>query len=120
MKRSKVKQVLGPDKARCLETQPMEALTDLDYGRYLVITASASIYVLEIGPGSSSLVRSSGDIETSEWERVPLRRDNETVPLLGIVQLQLGSRAIFHVDVRGDGVETVRTTTPVWAIRRLA
>lgn len=120
MKRSESNRVSTPDNARGFDTQPMEALTDLDYGRYLVITASASTYVLEIGPESSSLVRFSGEVKTKEWERAPMRMDNEIVPLLGIVHLQLGTRAIFHIDVRGDGVETVRTTTPVSTIRRLA
>lgn len=114
------KQVLGRGMARCVGSLPVEAITDLDYGRYLVVTASTSICVLDIGPQSSSLVRFPEYGSANDWEGVPLRGDNETVPLLGIVHLQLGARAVFRIDVRGDGVETTRTTTPVCAIRRLA
>jgi hypothetical protein len=109
-----------PVSARSIEAELVEAVTDLDYGDYLVITASASAYVLVIGPESSSLVRSFQCQTLGEWEAVPLRRDGETVPLLGIIQLQLGSRAVFRIDLLGDGIETTRTTTPVCAIRRLA
>jgi hypothetical protein len=97
----------------------VEALTDIDYGRYLVITASASIYVLDIGPESSSVGRSFQAEIVTDWTAAPLRRDEETVPLLGIIQLQLGQPAVFRIDVRGDGIETTRTTTPVRVIRRL-
>lgn len=119
-KPSQSRQALGPGSARCIDSPPVEAVTDLDYGRYLVITASASVYVIVVGPESSSLVRSFQSQTVGEWEAVPLRQEGETVPLLGIIQLQLGRRAVFRIDVLGDGIETTRTTTPVSAIRRLA
>lgn len=109
-----------PVSARSIDAEPVGAVTDLDFGRYLVLTASASAYVLVVGPDCSSLVRFSCRQTLGEWESAPLRRDGGTVPLLGIIQLQLGCRAIFRIDVRGDGIETTRTTTPVCAIRRLA
>jgi hypothetical protein len=109
-----------PVRAQRIDPGLVEAVTDLDFGRYSVTTASASAYVLDIGPESSSLVRSSRCQTLGEWEAVPLRRDGETVPLLGIIQLQLGRPAIFRLDIRGDGIETTRTTTSVCAIRRLA
>lgn len=110
---------LGAGSARCLHSLAVEAVTDLDFGRYVVITASASVYVLVVGPESSSLVRSVQSQAVGESETVPLRRDEETVPLLGIIQLQLGCPAVFRIDVLGHGIETTRTTTPVTAIRRL-
>jgi hypothetical protein len=103
-----------------IDAKSVEAVTDLDYGRYLVVTSSGSVYVLIVGPELSSLVRFSQCPTVGEWEAVPLRRDGETVPLLGIIELQLGRRAVFRIDVRGDGIETTRTTTPVSAMRRLA
>lgn len=119
-KHSQSKNAKGPVSAQRIDPGLVEAVTDLDFGRYSVVTASASAYVLDIGPESSSLVRSSRCQMVGEWGEVPLRRDGETVPLLGIIQLQLGRRAIFRIDVRGDGIDTTRTTTPVCAIRRLA
>jgi hypothetical protein len=109
-----------PSSARCVHAEPVEAVTDLDYGTYLVTTASAPAYVLGIGTESSSLVHSSQYKTVAEWESVPLPRDAETVPLLGNIKLQLGRRAIFRLDVRDEGNETTRTTTPVCVIRRLA
>lgn len=108
-----------PGGARCIDSGLVEAVTDLDYGRYLVITVSASEYVLDVGPQASSLIRSFQRQTKREWEAVPLRRDGEIVALLGIIQLQIGRPAVFRIDVRGDGIETTRTTTPVCDIRRL-
>jgi len=108
-----------PATAQGIYPGPVEAVTDLDFGRYSVVTASDSTYVLDISPGSSSLIRSPRCHAVGELEAVPLRRDGETVPLLGIIQLQLGRRASFRIDVRSDGIETTRTTTTVRAIERL-
>lgn len=119
-KSSQSKNPKRPVSAQSAAPGAVEVVTSLDGGRYLVTTASASVYVLDIGPESSSLVRSSQHQTLGEWEAVPLRRDGEAVPVLGVIQLQIGRRAIFRLDIRGDGVETTRTTTPVLAIRRLA
>jgi hypothetical protein len=108
-----------PVSAQCIDSVPAEAVTDLDYGRYLVISASASVCVLDVGPESSSLVRSPQPPTVREREAVPLRRDGETLPLLGTIQLQLRRRAVFRIDVRGDGIETTTMTTPLCVIRRL-
>lgn len=43
-----------------------------------------------------------------------LRKDDEAHPLLEILQPPVVGRSmILLIDVRGDGVATVRTTTPV-------
>lgn len=119
-KPSQYKNAKTPANARCINSALVEAVIDLDYGGYLVTTASASACVLDIGPESSSLGRSSQCETAGEWETVPSRRDGETVTLLGNIQLQLGRRAIFRLDVRDDGNETTRMTAPVCVIRRLA
>lgn len=108
-----------PVSAQCINSGLVEAVTDLDCGRYLVITASASEYVLEVGLHSSSLTRSIHWHTVREWEAVPLRRHGEIVALLGITQLQPGRPGVFRIGVRGDGIETTRTTTSVCVIRRL-
>jgi hypothetical protein len=118
-KPSQYKNAKRPVSARCINSGLVEAVTDLDYGRYLVITASASEYVLDVGPHSSSPTRSFQWQTAREWEAIPLRRDGEMVALLGILQLQLGRPAVFRIDIRGDGIETTRTTTSVCVIRRL-
>jgi len=118
-KPSQSKNAKRPASARCIDSGLEEVVTDLDFGRYLVITASASEYVLDVGPHSSSLTRSLEWQTVRDWEAVPLRRDGETVALLGIIQLQLGRPGVFRIDVRGDGIETTRMTTSVCDIRRL-
>jgi hypothetical protein len=108
-----------PLRDRGINTGRAEAVTALDPGLYRVISASAAEYILNIGPLSSSLARFPHCQIMGEREAVPLRRDGESMPLLEIIQLQIGRPAVFRIDVRGDGVETIRTTTPVCAIRRL-
>lgn len=119
MTKPQCKNAQRPANAPCISSGLVVAVTDFDFGRYLVITASDSEYVLDIGPESSSLTRSPQRPNVREREAAPLRRDGETLPLLGIIQLQLGRRAVFRIDVRGDGIETTRTTTSVCVIKRL-
>jgi hypothetical protein len=109
-------------RARSIDGDSVHAVIDLDYGRYLVVSASGSAHFLGVGSESSSVVRSSHEPAAErEWEAVPLRRDGEAVPLLGIIELQLGRRAVLRIDVRGDGIETTRTTTtPAKTLRRAA
>lgn len=46
-------------------------------------------------------------------EASTLRRDGDQIPLLEMYQLEIGKPMIMLLDVRGDGVSTVRTTTYV-------
>ncbi|MDQ0259547.1 hypothetical protein [Sinomonas atrocyanea] len=95
-------------------------VTDLDFGQYVVVTESASVYILDIGgPESSTLNRMPAGGPVGDYDAAVLRRDGETVPLLGILRLEMGLPAVFLIDVRGDGVPTVRGTTPVAGIERL-
>jgi hypothetical protein len=42
-----------------------------------------------------------------------LRRDYESIPLLDLISCELGSRMQLLLDIRGDGIATLRTTTIV-------
>lgn len=99
-------------------------LTDGDAGLWQVTTASGSIYLLDLAAGRSAMTRlPARTYPLGDYARIPvadLRRDGETVPLLSIGQLQLGQPGALLIDVRGDGVATVRNTTPVISIERLA
>ena len=112
-------------RGRCIPASPVEEVTNLDFGRYVVVTGSLSTYVVEVDAEHSTLVRTPahgampGLQSTAVWESVTMRRDKEFVPLLDIIRLRVGHRAIFRIDVRRDGVETTRTTTPVSAINKL-
>lgn len=109
----------GLEQERSLAGAAPLVVTDLDFGRYAVATESASSYLLDVGPESSTLNRAPAGVPIGDYESAALRKDGETVPLLAIVRLELGHPAVFLIDVRGDGIPTVRGTTPVIVIERL-
>ncbi|MFD1210746.1 hypothetical protein ACFQ36_01660 [Arthrobacter sp. GCM10027362] len=100
-----------------------DRLTDRDEGFWQVTTASGTVYLLNLTPGRRTLTRlPARDQATADYARIPvadLRRDGETLPLLSIGRLQLGHPGTLVIDVRRDGIPTLRNTTPVVAIVRL-
>ena len=48
-----------------------------------------------------------------------LRRDGEAISILKIVEMQVGRRGLMWLDVRLDGIPTLRGTTEVLSITRL-
>jgi hypothetical protein len=48
-----------------------------------------------------------------------LRRDHESVPLLALMSCAVGHPMRMMIDVRHDGVGTLRTTTIVRRLRQL-
>lgn len=102
----------------------MDALTNHSRGIFEVRTASGSLYKLALSDdGQASLVRVARDqMPTDEFIDLPasdLRKDGEHIPILGIDKLAVGQRGTLWLDIRGDGVETLRDTTPVVSISRL-
>lgn len=95
----------------------------LALGTYLITTATGSAYDLAIGNGGSTLTRHPRefDVHPSVDGLVPsdLRRDSEALTVEQIVHLEVGSPAVFILDLRRDGVSTIRTTSPVLAIERI-
>lgn len=53
------------------------------------------------------------------WLRYDLRRDGDPIPLLEIPDITLGQPMLLVLNVRGDGIETERLTTPVVQIEPL-
>jgi hypothetical protein len=49
-----------------------------------------------------------------------LRKDGEATPLLKVLKLEAGESMELLIDVRGDGIETFRRTTPIVAMRKVA
>lgn len=102
----------------------MDALTNHSRGIFEVRTASGSVYRLALSDdGQASLVRVARDqVPTHEFADLPvsdLRNDGKHISLLGIDKLAVGQRGALWLDIRGDGVETLRVTTPVVSISRL-
>jgi hypothetical protein len=97
-----------------------DRLTDRDAGVWLVQTESTSVYILDLNPGSRTLTRLRGtphlSLDNAPTTVAELRRDGQTLKLLSIEQLQLCLRGYLWVDVREDGIATLRETTPVVSI----
>ncbi|MGH8827647.1 MAG: hypothetical protein ACRDVZ_08645, partial [Jiangellaceae bacterium] len=88
-------------------------------GRWLVTTES-SAYLLELdGSGSGTVVRHAGEGQAPAPEAeglrpavaVGLRRDGETIPVRWAEVPEVGRPWTLQVDVRGDGIPTIRRTT---------
>jgi hypothetical protein len=92
-------------------------------GTYRITTATGSAYELAIGVEASVLTRHPRefDLHPSVDGLVPrdLRRDREALGVERIIQFEVGSPAVFILDVRRDGVSTIRTISPVLSIDRI-
>jgi hypothetical protein len=90
----------------------METLMDSVSGCYLVHTFSGSIYVVNLDDMWLLRRRASGvvGVEVSE-----LRRDDEEIALVAVLDCTVLRRPIFLVDL-GIGVLTVRRPTMVLSI----
>lgn len=99
-------------------------LTDDDVGVFAVDTASGSTHLVDLVSPKRTVTRfprqNTPSPEYSERFLQPsLRRDEESLPLLAVVRIELGRRAEFFVLARTDGVITLRETTPVVRITEL-
>lgn len=56
--------------------------------------------------------------EDEAWLVSRLRQDTEPIQLLQLRNLAVGESMVLVLDIRADGVLTVRPTTPVTSIRR--
>lgn len=87
----------------------MMRLDDRATGTWLVETVTAS-YVLDMD--ARTVVRRPK--ERAQWSPAELRKDEEIIPLIKVAwSASEGYPLQLVVDVRGDGVLTERTTTPV-------
>lgn len=78
-------------------------------GRFLVKTETGSSYVLDMS--NQTLTRS----DVGE-ESVELRRDGEAIPVVELIECKVGSPALLFLQIRDDGVQTLRRTSPVVSI----
>ena len=85
---------------------------DTAHGRYLVLTASGSLY--EIDLDRMTLCRRPSPNDSSQHTR---RRDDQNVELLEIRECTVGRRMSVVLDLRRENVSsTTRVSTPVIAI----
>jgi len=96
-----------------------------DGGSWVVSTRSGSHYLLQLDGDERTIIRlavDDGHVHTDGSH--PLRRDGETLPLLGLVDppIEIGRPAfmvIGGVSNETDYTSTTRATSPVVEIRRL-
>ncbi|MFT4298309.1 MAG: hypothetical protein QM597_01535 [Aeromicrobium sp.] len=91
-----------------------------DGGSWVISTASGARYAMHLDGEQRTIQRLQADTDAA----ATLRRDGETLPLLGLIEppIQVGRSAYLVVgDLSGDEgyVSTTRVTSPVVEIRRL-
>jgi hypothetical protein len=80
-------------------------------GAWAVFTHT-SIHVLNFDQHTAKRIPGAPE---GDWELADLRRDLETVALYN-AQIRIGQPAVLFLDLRGDGIPTMRITTPVQQI----
>jgi hypothetical protein len=93
----------------------MQELRNDDAGRYLVITATGSHYVLDLTARTVKrhMAASAPIVDFLDAGFSQLRRDGETLELLMLESCAVGASARYWVQVRDDHIPTLRTTSPV-------
>ena len=93
-----------------------------DEGAWLVRTEMSG-YLIDRDAGTVTRMAGQGvgmdpEVPGQSWV-AELRQDVEPVPLLSVDLCVEGERAIFLIDVRGDGISTVRRTSLVRSVERI-
>ncbi|MBO0693008.1 MAG: hypothetical protein J2P58_08935 [Acidimicrobiaceae bacterium] len=98
---------------------PRRKLTDDDTGRW-VVTTQTSRYFLDLDTHEVMRHPGGGKERPRGWDGGPsvatLRADGDVVPLRSVAQCRLGESLVLVLDLRGDGVVTIRQSTQVTAI----
>lgn len=99
-------------------------LTDGDAGRW-VVTTETSRYFLDLD--SHEVMRHPGGGHTGRVGRsigppsiATLRGDGDVVALRSVAHCRVGESLVLYLDLRGDGVVTIRQSTQVTAIEAIA
>jgi hypothetical protein len=82
----------------------------------VLVTTHTAVYLLDPHARTATRHPRQDAHEPAAFMVARLRRDGEVVPLLAVLQLQIGWPMILGLDVRGDGLLTVRCSTPVVVI----
>lgn len=100
----------------------LQSLTDDASGSFAVRTSSGTLYAIHMD-SPREVVRLHRDRQPvaryAHLAAADLRRDGEAIRLLKIIELQVGLRGSMWLDVRLDGIPTLRGTTEVLSITRL-
>lgn len=111
-------QLVGPP----CDTFVMDMETEFVAGTYNFSTATGSAYELIIDDVGATLERKPGKLPVHPSmdgaELSPLRRDTEAIAVIKVVRLVVSEPAIFMLDLRKDGIITLRTTSTVITLDR--
>jgi hypothetical protein len=80
--------------------------------------AETSTYMIDLDAGQSIRVPDAG-LGLPPARVAAMRRDHESVRLISVTRAEVGEPLLLMLDVRQDGVVTVRRSTLVRQIRRL-
>jgi hypothetical protein len=98
----------------------VEQIHPMERGDWKIRTASGTIYRFEASNAGSFLTRYVQITATTpEYQHLPvydLRKDGEPITVLAFSGAQVGEEILFTLQIRSDGVETVRRTTPAVSI----
>jgi hypothetical protein len=99
-----------------------QSLTDEMSGSYAVRTGSGTLYAIHLDPPREVVRLAEDEAPSLRYAHLPaagLRRDGEAIKLLKVVEMRVGQRGLMWLDVRRDGIPTLRGTTEVLSITRL-
>lgn len=95
----------------------MDMETELEAGTYNFSTATGSAYELIVNDAGATLQRNPEMLPVHPSmdgaELSPLRRDTEAITIIKVVRLVVNEPATFLLDLRRDGIATLRTTSEV-------
>lgn len=86
------------------------------------VTTETSVYLLDLDASLATRVPDAGAGSPAGVTALPiasLRRDHEQVSLIKLVSCTVGQPMCMMLDLRRDGVATLRTTTTVRQLRKL-
>lgn len=100
-----------------------QQITGHDRGQFEVTTATGSVYLVSLLEERKITRLPVATLPAEGFKFIAssqLRRDGEELELLMLVVCEVGAPAQFWVQIRTDGVPTLRTTSPVVCIRQVS
>jgi hypothetical protein len=98
------------------------SVTNESTGSFAVWTSSGTLYAIHLDSPREVVRLVKDQNPTPRCAHLPaaeLRRDGEAIRLLKVIEMQVGRRGLMWLDVRLDGILTLRGTTEVLSITRL-
>lgn len=79
----------------------------------MIVQTETAVYVID---RLEKKLRRYPRAEAVGWNIAQLRMDGEAIPYIELGNIAIGEPAQFVLQIRDDGVQTIRTTTPVISI----